>query len=169
MPKAQVAKTSKSDERKTTTNWRIFESLGVSIKEFTCWSYPRPRVHDSSCKTRMHVYDVKAKRAKPENIIRHIDGDHGGGFKCELSLDGPASPLWRALEDSGVECAEFRCGVCHKVLILNALNIKNHFRVHLSGNRRNVKGGQFWLTLSTDHLPEQTDEEILEQQSDRFE
>jgi len=110
-----------------------------------------------SCHSRVHIEDKTG--AKVENIKNHLRNGCGGGFRVKTRIADSPSVLWKALEDAGLECVHLRCGVCNKQLPVNALQIKNHLRVHLDGNRRNRHGGEFWMTLSTETpMPDAADE-----------
>jgi len=122
----------------TVTKWEVFNKAGLVPTEIWCQGYLPIHRSDSSCHTRL--------RLLADSIETH--SEHGGGFRFDLKrLENKVWPGWKGLQAKGLECHDFRCDVCDKVVPMHPLHIMNHMRPHLSKNRRTQVGGVFYLTI----------------------
>lgn len=125
-----VDTTNETVVQKSSTRWDAFEKAQLKIVSACCQAYKPFHAFDMSCHTRFPL--------TVDNIIRHIEGEHGGGFEIKLErTEGKPSPLWRALADAGIEAVDVRCEVCGKELAPNPQVLLNHlFKAHPGNMRR---------------------------------
>ena len=121
------------------TNWEVFKTCKVAPISITCEGYFGFHAFDNSCHSKLVP--------TAQNILNHINQEHGGGFEFELRPSNKVSPLWDELAAAGLELLDFRCGVCGEILVLQPQTILKHLKTHRNGFRRNVPGGKFYLTL----------------------
>lgn len=147
--KTKSADTIKSDPRKTQTNWRVLEEGGFIPVRVRCDGYKANHPSDLSCHTNV--------QPTSENVLRHMASDHGGGwfkFRFRLSDSGKSSPLWRELENAGVECAEFYCPHCRENVPFTPRRIVYHLNQHPGANRINLNPQTLCMTLTTQRADE---------------
>lgn len=129
---------------KTYTNWKAFEQARLTPVMVKCEGYKPVHLADISCHSQLIL--------KAENVKRHVEGDHGGGFMFQLKVkdagDKVASPFWDSLADAGLEAHDFRCDNCDKQLRFHPSAIIPHLKAHGGKTRRVYPGGKFLLTLS---------------------
>jgi hypothetical protein len=130
-------------KRKTITNWRVFEQGGLVPVRFRCEGYLGSHPNDMSCHTNLGI--------SAENVLRHMNPDHGGGwFRVQFRLsDGKVSPIWRELEEAGVEIQEFYCPHCRQLVAMNPRTIIKHIQPHQGATRINPTPQCLCMTLST--------------------
>lgn len=128
--------------RKTLTNWRIFEEGGFIPIRIRCEGYLGMHPADLSC----HSNLIPGGEA----VLRHMHPDHSGGwFKIKFRLsDGKTSPLWRELEEAGVELQHFYCPHCREEVPLTPRGIIKHLQPHAGANRINMDPQTLAMTLS---------------------
>lgn len=132
-----------STPNKTYTNWKAFDQAKLVVTSAKCESYRPVFLHDGSCHSNLIL--------KAENFIRHIQGDHGGGFRLFVKAaeaNGKASPLWQELADAGLEAHDFRCEICDKQLRFAPSSFIGHLKAHSGKTRRVNLGGVFNVVLS---------------------
>lgn len=128
-------------KRKTLTNWRLFEEAGFIPVRVRCQGYLGSHPADLSCHSNLKI--------DGENVVRHMDPNHGGGwfhFKFRIS-DGKVSPLWRELEDAGVEIQDFYCPHCRSAVGMSPRSIIKHLQPHAGANRINMEPQTLAMTL----------------------
>lgn len=144
--KTKVLETTKEVEqvetpRKTVTNWRVLEKAGFIPVRIKCDGYRSSHPADLSCHSNL--------TPSAENVLRHMDTSHGGGwFKIRFRLsDSKTSPLWRALEDAGVELQEFYCPHCREIIPMTPRTIVYHLNPHPGANRVNLAPQTLCMSL----------------------
>lgn len=136
-PEAQSAST---PSRKTFTNWQAFSKAGLVPSELTCQGYYSPyHPMDQSCHSRLPF--------KVENILGHIEKDHGGGFTLDLVESAKTTTLWTDLEQNDLELHEIRCDVCDQSVPVNPQHILKHMKAHQGRSSRRLPGGRFLVTI----------------------
>lgn len=140
---------------RTDTKWENFNRAGLVPLEVWCQAYKPIHPMDPSCHTRMNM--------DAEQWVKHLDAGHGGGFLLEVGKSEKKWGGWKKLVELGVECVDFRCDVCDKVLPIHTQFILNHMRNHNGKSRRIQRGGKFWLTIGRGR-PMPTEEEALDEQ-----
>lgn len=111
--------------KNTSTNWSVFEKSKLTPVTVKCdaYSIPGEPFSDFSCHTALQLNVATLKN--------HIAAEHGSRFRFMLRLnDGKASPLWKELESSGLEAADFRCEVCNEKLRFHPASLQRHLRPH---------------------------------------
>jgi hypothetical protein len=141
-------------KRKTLTNWNVLYEGGFIPVTVKCDTYKGGQPSEHACKTRFVP--------NSENIIRHMDPLHGGGwFKMRLRIsDSKKAEIWKELEDAGVEIQEFHCPHCRQEVMMTPRNILHHLQNHPGATRHNFEPQTLAFTLSFDK-PEQGEEESL--------
>lgn len=116
--------TETKEKSKTLTNWRMFEEAGFIPFSIKCEGYKGNHPADLSC----HTNIVPTL----ENVLRHRDPQHGGGwFKIKFRVsETKKSPLWKGLEEAGVELKEFYCPHCEADIPLTPRRIIYHLNYH---------------------------------------
>lgn len=136
--------TKTEEKSKTLTNWRMFEEAGFIPAQIKCEGYKGYMPADLSCHT------VFAPTT--ENVLRHINPDHGGGWfmiKFRVS-ESKKSPIWRGLEEAGVELKEFYCPHCEADVPLTPRRIIYHLNPHPGRNRVNLHPQTLCMSLGPD-------------------
>jgi hypothetical protein len=132
--------------KQTYTPWDVFNKLRLVPVEIKCNSYKPYHRTDSSCHTIL--------QPRADVLLRHIHPDHaGGGFSIKLrqaAADAPPHPLWKELQDAGVEIIDIRSAVNDQPFKLSGQFIMQYMKPHQDGNRRRQEGGRFNFTLATD-------------------
>lgn len=131
--------------RKTTTNWRVFEEGRFVPVRWKCEGYLGSHPSDLSCHTNLKITG--------EDIQRHMNTDHGGGwFRVKFRLtDGKPSPIWRELEEAGVELQDLYCPHCRQGVGMSPREIYKHLQPHAGANRVNMDPQVLAMTLSYQH------------------
>lgn len=137
-------KTEEKDKSKTLTNWRMFEEAGFIPAQIRCEGYKGGQPADLSCHT--------AFVPTIENVLRHADPQHGGGwFKVKFRIsDSKKHPLWRELEEAGVEMKEFYCPHCDQDVPLTPRRVIYHLNGHPGRNRVNLNPQTLCMSLGPD-------------------
>lgn len=138
---------------KTYTNWKAFEQAKMVPTSIKCEGYRPVFQHDASCHTNL--------KFDSQTLIRHIQGDHGGGFRFFLKQGDKISPLWADLAEAGLEAHDFRCEICDRILRFHPASFLVHQKAHAGKTRRVLPGGAYNLTLSL-----AKPEEILDSEED---
>lgn len=129
--------------RKTVTNWKVFEQAGLVPVRFKCDGYLSSHPNDMTCHTNLVM--------TAENVLRHMDPNHGGGWfhiKFRIS-DGKVAPIWKELEEAGVEIQEFYCPHCRVLVPMTPRAIVKHLQPHAGATRINPYPQTLCMTLST--------------------
>lgn len=144
MPPTKETATPAVESPKTYTNWKAFEQARLTPVVIKCDGYKPVHLADMSCHTQLIP--------KAENLKRHVEGDHGGGFSFQLKIkdagDKVPSAFWDELSTTGLEAHDFRCDNCDKQLRFHPSAIIPHMKAHGGKTRRVYPGGRFNLTLS---------------------
>lgn len=76
--------------------------------------------------------------------------DHGlPVFKIKFRLsDGKKHPIWRELEELGIECADFYCPHCRQDIAWSPRAIIKHLNPHSGALRVNMEPQVLCMTLS---------------------
>lgn len=129
---AQPSTVEEVKPRKTTTNWRVFEDAGYIPVRIRCDGFKSTHPSDLSCHTNF--------APSTENILRHMDPLHGGGwFRIKFRIsDGKKSPIWRELEEAGVELQDFHCPHCRADIAVSPRRILYHLQNHPGAIRVNL-------------------------------
>lgn len=130
------------EARKTLTKWRVFEEGGFIPVVWRCEGYLGSHPSDLSCHTNLRLLS--------ENILRHMDPAHGGGWfrvKFRVNRDR-VSPIWRELENAGVEMQEFYCPHCRELVPMTPRAIVKHLQPHAGATRINQNPQCLNMTLS---------------------
>lgn len=145
-----VSKTKESEvevpvetKRKTVTNWRVFEEGGLVPVRIRCEGYMGSHPSDLSCHSNLLLTG--------EAVLSHMQPDHSGGwfkFKFRIS-DGKVSPVWRALEDAGVEISDLYCSHCRTQVAMTPRNIIKHLQPHAGATRINPDPQSLCMSLTT--------------------
>lgn len=140
-------------KKKTFTNWKAFEACKLVPATISCEAYRPVFSNDASCHTKIPM--------NVATLVRHLDGEHGGGFRFFLkTTEGKPHPLWKELEEAGIEAHDFRCDVCSAQLRFHPSSIMPHMKAHSGNTRRVNPGGVFDVLLGkTRPDREESDEE----------
>lgn len=151
-PKPALAEASPA--KRTYTAWEAFAKAGLRPTSIDCQGYPVPGIakHDFTCHTHLLL--------SAGNIKRHIEAGHSGEFRFFLKKSDSKTPhpIWKELEELGIEAQDFRCHNCDKTLRFHPTAILPCMRAHGGKTRRVFPGGNYNLTLSF-AKPEQGDED----------
>lgn len=136
----ESAASAKEAPQKSLTKWTAFEQAGLVPVQISCQAYKPVHGADMSCHTRL-LFNA-------DTLKRHMDSEHGGGFYFVLrKTDGKPSPLWKQMEQLGLEAHDFRCDNCDAQLRFHPSSFTNHMRAHGGKTRRVYDGGRFNVTL----------------------
>lgn len=129
-------------KRKTLTNWRVFAEAGFLPTRFRCDGYLNSHPADLSCHSNM-IPTVA-------NVVSHIQPEHGGGwFRVKFRItDGKEFPLWRDLEEAGVEIQHLYCPHCREAVPVSPRAMMRHLQPHAGANRVNLDPQTLCMTLS---------------------
>ena len=147
----------------TYTNWKALAQAGLKPVYFRC-DTPQEVSHvNNGCHTALR---------NVTDLLRHMDGDHGGSFFVSFREGYQADPIgassvrqgrnwdgWAELEAAGVEIKDFRCDVCNAEIRVNSRSILKHIRPHQGKISRSRPGGDFWLTITRQYEPDPDDDE----------
>lgn len=143
--------------RKTITNWKGLYETKLHPTFIKCQGYPpmQPLTGDNAgCHTVMNL--------KPEQLVAHLDGEHGGGFFISFRHGMQNDPIgardikyaywdgWLKLQELGVEVRDFRCDLCNEQIQVNSRSILRHLKPHAGKSSRVKPGGDFLMTISKD-------------------
>jgi hypothetical protein len=140
-----------------TTKWEVFEKAGLRPVEIVCNQYKPFHLSDNSCHSRV--------LPKFDNLMTHLDGDHGGGFyiKFEKS-DGKPWAGWKELKANGVELYDIRCDHCGQVLPLNGQILQSHlFKMHRGERAKSIINQILRFTLSKNAPAKDEDADFLDE------
>lgn len=136
--------------RKTVTNWRVFEEGGFVPVRIRCEGYMGSHPSDLSCHSNLLLTGSA--------VLSHMQPEHSGGwfkFKFRIS-DGKVSPVWRELEEAGVEISDLYCSHCRTQVAMTPRNIVKHLQPHAGATRINPDPQSlcFSLTMNKADLDE---------------
>jgi len=140
-PTVEVNQPVATPQRKTFTNWKLFEVGGFIPVRIRCDGYLGQHPSDLSCHGNL--------LPTSEAVIRHMDPAHSGGwfrFKFRIS-DGKTSPIWSELEDAGVEIQHLYCPHCREEVKMTPRSIIHHLQAHAGANRVNLDPQVLCMTL----------------------
>ena len=140
-------------ERKTVTNWKTFEKAGLVPSRITCNGYRGTHPADQSCHSNL-VLTTDAVKC-------HMDPMHGGGwffFRLRQTDAKGKNPIWRELEDAGVEIQDLWCPHCRSTVQMTPRDLQAHLKPHTGANRVNIYLSTLCMTLSYGN-PEQLEGE----------
>ncbi len=132
----------------TRTDWDVFYKLKLSPRQVRCQGYRPVHMPDLGCHTKL-VLDA-------DTFAAHLA--HGGGFELQLRLGSSPDRIWKSMASAGLEITDLTCGVCQQTVPINVARIGQHLKAHLSANRQNVHGGQFFFTLGYEQAPTTEDQ-----------
>lgn len=141
VPPAPAVQEEVEEKRKTQTNWRVLTEGGFIPVQVKCDGYLSSHPADQTCHTNIIP--------SAENVLRHADPAHGvGAFKIKFRIsDSKKSPLWRALEEAGVELQNFYCPHCRESVPMQPRRIIYHLNPHPGANRVNLNPQTLCMTL----------------------
>lgn len=128
--------------RKTVTNWRVFEQGGFTPVRIRCEGYLGAHPADLSCHSNLQL--------TAKSVIAHLQPEHSGGwfkFKFRISDSGKVSPIWRELEDAGVEMQHFYCSHCRQDVPMTPRAIVKHLQPHAGATRINPDPQSLCMSL----------------------
>ena len=153
-PKPAEATATVTPSKKTYTRWDAFEKAKVVPVTVIC-DVIKQHPADEACKTKLIP--------SAENMINHFKMGHGGGFQLRVKLsDGKPSPVWKALNDAGMEAVQLRCEVCDRQVEISTRDILNHLRPHqgkFRGAYQNFRDTLFLQIQDTPVNPPEDDDE----------
>lgn len=128
-------------KRKTLTNWKVFQDAGLIPVRVKCEGYAGHHPADMSCHSCL-IPDV-------QHVLAHMQPEHSGGwFRIKFRMsDGKVSPLWKDLEEAGVEIQDFACPHCRAQVQMTPRAIIRHLQNHAGANRVNLDPQTLCLTL----------------------
>jgi len=152
------------EPRKTVTNWKALYDTKLHPTFMKCEGYWPMHPFNTGCHTVMTL--------KPEQLLAHLEGDHGGGFFLSFRTGYQNDPLgardpkiaywdgWLKLQELGLEIRDLRCDICNEQVPVNSRSIMRHLKPHAGKSTRVKPGGDFLITLSKE-VPQDsiTDEE----------
>jgi len=121
-----------SSERKTVTNWGVFDKAGLVPTRVTCNGYLGQHPADMSCHSNILVTS--------ESIKRHMDPNHGGGWffvRLRVTDAKGKNPIWRELQEGGVEIQHLYCPHCRTDVDMTPRAMMYHLQPHPGANRVN--------------------------------
>lgn len=83
----------------TYTNWDTFNKAKLAVKKIVCVPLPGHPA-DEACKT--------AFVPTAANVLEHVKGGHGGGFRFVVEPSSTPWPGWNQLEKAGAELQSLR-------------------------------------------------------------
>jgi hypothetical protein len=118
--------------RRTQTDWSVFEQAGLwplRIRHDN-WSGDQPA--ELVCHTNLQL--------TAESVLAHCRPEHGlPFFRIRLGIsDSKVSPLWKALQDAGLEIKQIVCPHCGETLPLRARSLRQHLVNHPGRVRINL-------------------------------
>ena len=151
--------------RKTITNWKALYDTKLHPTLIKCEGYYPVHPFNTGCHTVMNL--------KPEQLVAHLDADHGGGFFLSFRENVINDPLgartiklaywdgWLKLQELGLEIRDLRCDICNEEIPVNSRSIVRHLKPHAGKSTRVKPGGDFQITRSRE-IPQDsvTDEEL---------
>ena len=138
-----VSMPTKQPARKTKTNWKALYQAKIWPKEIICQSYYPTHFANVACHSR-----IIPKVENIKNHMRNCSDDVGLGIYVVMETRSEGCPLWKDLEEAGIEALDFRCAVDNHIVPFHPFHIAKHTKPH-SGNRRRVtEGNRFYFTLS---------------------
>jgi len=147
-----------SSERKTVTNWGVFEKAGLVPTRITCNGYLGSHPAELSCHSNILLTS--------ESIIHHLQPEHSGGwffFRLRATDAKGKNPIWRELSEAGVEIQHLYCPHCRQNVSMTPRDIQKHLQPHPGANRVNITPQSLCMTLGYNN-PEgmQDNEEFFE-------
>jgi hypothetical protein len=127
-----AAEQPQAQARRTVTDWSVFEKAGLwplRIRHDN-WSGDQPA--ELVCHTTL--------QPTAEAVLAHCRPEHGlPYFRIRLGIsDSKVSPLWRALQDAGLEIKQIVCPHCGETLPLRARSLRQHLVNHPGRIRINM-------------------------------
>ncbi len=141
--KLEAAEVATLKERKTLTDWSVFEKGGLVPVRIRCEGYMGSHPSDLSCHSNLLLTG--------EAVLNHMQPDHSGGwfkFKFRIS-DGKVSPIWGKLADAGVEISDLYCSHCRTQVAMTPRNIIKHLQPHAGATRINPDPQSLCFSLTT--------------------
>ena len=138
-----IPKQQQKPKSKTKTRWEALYQAKLWPKEIRCEGYYPVHLANVTCHSRV-IPSVK-------NIQHHMQtcsDDVGASFIMKMETRSEGCPLWRELEDAGIEALDFRCAVDSHVVPFHPIHIAKHTRPHSGNKRRVTEGNIFQFTLS---------------------
>lgn len=129
-------------ERKTVTNWSVFDKAGLVPTRITCNGYLGQHPSDMSC----HSNLIPTSGA----VKRHMAPEHGGGwffFRLRSTDAKGKNPIWKELMEGGVEIQHLYCPHCRQEVPLTPRGLVQHLQPHAGANRVNVYPQTLCMTL----------------------
>lgn len=146
-------------KRKTVTNWNVFEKTGVVPTRISCNGYLGSHPAELSC----HSNLIPTSTA----VLRHMNPEHSGGwffFRLRQTDAKGKNPIWRELEEAGVEIQHIYCPHCRADVQMTPRALLYHMGPHPGANRVNTHPQTVCMTLgfnSPDQIEGMEDEEEM--------
>lgn len=143
-------------KRKTLTNWRVLEEGNFIPIQIKCDGYLGNHPAELSCHSNFPP--------SGEAVLRHMNPDHSGGwFKVRFRIsDGKQSPVWRELEEAGVELQDFHCPHCRQSVPMSPRQIIAHLQPHAGATRINTNPQTLCMTLGWQRAEQDEMSELYE-------
>lgn len=150
--------------RKTYTNWSALAESGLKPVYIRCNGYFPVHPYDNGCHTALSL--------SPEQMAKHTDGEHGGGFFLSFREGYQTDPIgasnirtgrhwdgWAKFEELGLELRDLRCHHCNAEIKVNSRSILKHIKNHPGKGSKERLWGDFWMTLTRNPTPDDPDED----------
>jgi hypothetical protein len=160
----EVVVEEKQSPRKTVTNWKALYDTKLHPSFVKCEGYHPMHPFCTGCHTVMNL--------KPEQLVSHLDSEHGGGFFLSFRQGYQNDPIgardiklaywdgWLKLQELGIEIRDLRCALCNQEIPVNSRSIVRHLKPHAGNSTRVKPGGDFWITLSHEVPQESVEDEF---------
>lgn len=143
MSVTKAATEAAGSERKTFTNWGVFDRASLVPTRITCNGYLGSHPSDMSCHSNILL--------SSESVKHHMDPVHGGGwfFFRLRATDNPKSKtsIWKELAEAEIEIQHLYCPHCRANVELTPRSILYHLQPHPGANRVNVYPQQLCMSL----------------------
>lgn len=127
---------------KTLTNWNVFVKAQLVPKRMVCEGYGPQHRFDQGCHSNLLL--------TAEAVERHLDADHGGGYRIFLRKGDIPWKGWLEFQDKGLEIHDFRCEICDAEVPLTPQHIFKHMESHTGKMKRPRQGGEYLITIRKD-------------------
>lgn len=130
-------------ERKTVTNWAVFDKAGLVPVRIKCDGYLGGHPSDLSCHSNILTTS--------ESVQHHMKPEHGGGwfhFRLRSTDAKGKATIWRDLSQAGVEISHLYCPHCRREVEMTPREILFHLNPHPGANRVNIYPATLCMSLS---------------------
>jgi hypothetical protein len=142
---ANVSTPKEGSERKTFTNWSVFEKANLIPVRIKCDGYLGQHPADMSCHS--NILNTV------ESVQHHMKVEHGGGWfhvrmKVADGKQAKGADIWRNLQAAGVEITHLYCPHCRSEVQMTPRQILYHLNAHPGANRVNAHPATLCMSLS---------------------